>query len=152
MSQREEDAGPTVLLVEDSLDDVLLTRRAFRRAGIERVLRVCSDGDEAMEYLLTQAQSSLGTTSTLPALILLDWKLPKKDGLEVLIWIRSQPQLQAAPVVVVSASGQQDEIDRARAAGADEYLHKPLHARSLLDLLDSLNLASLKALVVSTAG
>jgi len=143
MSAGASEPAITVLLVEDSLDDVLLTRRAFRKAGIEGVLHICADGDAALEYLSDRD----AIAQPRPSLVLLDWKLPKKDGLEVLSWIRKQARFQDLPVVVVSASGQQDEIQRAHTAGANAYIQKPLHVTGLREVIETLGLSGLKALL-----
>jgi len=138
----------TVLLVEDGLDDVLLARRAFRKVGLEHTLRVCSDGAEAVAYLTPHALSQ-HEFDRAPQLVLLDWKLPKRSGLEVLCWIRAQVSLHELPIVIVSASGQPDEMEQARSAGANAYLHKPLTSTSLLELLQRPELAALKACAMS---
>jgi CheY-like chemotaxis protein len=147
MRESDVHSAALVLLVEDSVDDVLLTRRAFRKAGIEHVLDVCNDGETAVEYL--QSLLAKSEAQALPVLVLLDWKLPKKNGLELLVWIRSQAKLRDLPVVVLSASGQQDEMDRAQLEGANAYRMKPLNLESLLSLLATLNLSGLQALIAS---
>ncbi len=96
--------GPIVLLVEDNADDVLLTRRAFRKANITCHIENVSDGEAAVAYLGGTGRYSDRMQYPLPCLILLDLKLPLKSGIEVLTWLRDQPGLRRIPVVVLTTS------------------------------------------------
>ena len=109
-------AGPHVLLVEDNPDDVLLMRRAFRRAGVPVQLAVAEHGDAAVERLAAGGG---------PALVLLDWKLARRSGLEVLRWIRDEPARDTLPVVVLTSSREDEDVREAYGAGANSVLHKP---------------------------
>lgn len=126
---------PTLLLVEDSEDDVFLMQRAFQKAQLTVPLQVASDGPEATRRLSDETQP-------LPALVLLDLNLPVQSGLEVLRWIRSQPRLRDLPVYVYSASIRTQDADRARAAGATDFLIKPAGTDELVRMA-----ARLKALL-----
>jgi len=128
-------ASPNIVIVEDSLDDTLLTRRALRKAGIGVPVQVCADGEEGIRHL--------GHAGS-PTLVLLDWKLPRRSGAEVLAWIRAHPALGAVPVIVVSSSRLPEDIDAARGAGANAFLEKPLQSQALLEQLDRLGLAALR--------
>jgi len=124
-----------VVVVEDSLDDTLLTRRALRKAGIGVPVHVCADGEAGMRHL---------DAGPAPALVLLDWKLPRRNGAEVLAWIRAHGSLGAVPVIVVSSSRLPEDIDAARAAGANAFLEKPLQFEALLEQLERLGLNALR--------
>ena len=142
-------SDPTVLLVEDNIDDVLLTQRAFRKAGVQASLQVAADGDEAVAYLRGDGAYGDRTAHPMPALVLLDWKLPKRSGREVLQWVRQQPQFVALPVVVLTSSREQEDIDRAYGAGANSYLQKPVMLENLTELSSRLEGYWLRTNVVS---
>jgi CheY-like chemotaxis protein len=142
-------AQNTVLLVEDNPDDVLLTRRAFRKAGIEAQLRVAQDGDEAVAYLQAAGMFADRDAHPRPELILLDWKLPKRSGGEVLRWIRTQAHLRSTPVVVLSSSREQEDIDDAYGAGCNSFLQKPVRFDKLTELSSRLHMYWLQTNVVS---
>lgn len=130
----------TVLLVEDNPDDVILIQRAFRKARIVSPLRVVTDGEQAMAYLDGSGTYADRHHNPLPVLILLDWKLPRKNGLEVLAWIRSRPDLKELPVVVLTSSREPSDIRSAYGAGANSYLLKPVDFANLLALVEGLGL------------
>jgi len=115
--------GRPVLLVEDSQDDAEFTIRALRQAGIVGVIDHMHDGEEALEYLLG---SSGATRRALPLFVLLDIKVPKVDGLEVLARIRLEPRIRALPTVILSSSDVIQDIERAYALGANSYVRKPV--------------------------
>ncbi len=134
----QERGGANILIVEDSVDDLLLTQRALRKAGVHASVRVCEDGEDGMRQL---------ETVPLPSLILLDWKLPRRSGAEVLAWIRKHPELRDVPVIVVSSSRLPEDIEAARAAGARAFLEKPLRSGELVQQLDALGLSALRTAV-----
>ena len=115
----------TVLHVEDDPNDVLLLQRAFRRAGLTHALQVVTDGDQAVAYLTGQGQYTDRSAHPLPSLILLDLKLPRRSGLEVLAWLRSDPEVKKLPVIVLTSSRLSEDVDRAYALGANSYMAKP---------------------------
>lgn len=127
-----------ILVVEDDQNDVLLIQRAFTKARILNPLRVVSNGDEAIAYLSGDSQFGNRQTYPIPVLVLLDLKLPRRSGLEVLLWIRHQPGLKRLPVVVLTSSRESSDINRAYDLGANSYLVKPVGFDSLLDLVKSL--------------
>ncbi|MGF1479337.1 MAG: response regulator [Cyanophyceae cyanobacterium] len=114
---------PTILLVEDDSNDVLLIERAFRKANVNTQIEIVADGDEAIAYL---TQQSLARSDALPALVLLDLKLPRRSGLEVLEWVRQQPLLKRLLVVVLTSSRESPDIARAYDLGVNSYLVKPV--------------------------
>jgi len=115
-----------ILLAEDNEVDVLLTRRAFAKAGLLNPLHVVSDGQEAIDYLSGVGKYSDRAEYPLPVLLLLDLKMPKKNGLEVLRWVREQPGLRALRVIVLSTSDLFLDVNRAYQLGANSYLVKPV--------------------------
>ena len=125
----------TILLVEDDPNDVLLIRRALRNAMIANPLREVADGDEAIAYLSGVDGYGDRDAHPLPALVLLDLKLPRRDGVEVLRWIRAQPGLRRLPVVVLTSSRETADVNRAYDEGANSYLVKPVAFDALLELV-----------------
>ena len=113
--------GP-ILLVEDNPDDVLLTRRAFAKNHISNVIIVAGDGEEALQRLFPAD----GTAPLRPALILLDIKLPKVDGLEVLRRIRGHDSAATLPVVVLTTSNEERDIVESYRLGANSFVRKPV--------------------------
>ncbi|MCC2958059.1 response regulator [Massilia sp. IC2-477] len=141
MSDEDDATGlPVILLVEDNPDDVLLARRAVKKAALSVSLQVVQDGDEAVAYLDGGAHFADRERHPLPDLVLLDLKLPKRSGLEVLRWVRSQSVLDATPVVVLTSSGEDEDIQKAYALGANSYLQKPVAFHGLVQLLGVLDL------------
>jgi CheY-like chemotaxis protein len=132
--------GYTILLVEDDPNDVLLIERAFRRANLANPLRVVGDGEAALAYLSGELPYADRDRYPMPLMILLDLKLPRKSGLEVLAWLRQQPGLKRLPVVVLTSSREASDINRAYDLGANSYLVKPVDFDALLDMVKNLNL------------
>jgi CheY-like chemotaxis protein len=124
-----------ILLVEDDPDDVLLVRRALDVAGPGIPLHVVSDGDAAIAYFEARRPSGAGECRALPCFVLLDLKLPRRSGLEVLEWLRAQPVLRRVPVVVLTSSGQQHDVDRAYDVGVNSYLVKPVRSQAFVEML-----------------
>jgi len=120
-----------ILHVEDNPDDVMLMNLAFTRAGIGARLHVVNDGDEAIAAL----ESSVQPGGAPPVCVLLDVKLPRISGLEVLAWIRNQPHLKRMPVILLTSSSQTADINRAYDLGANSFLVKPPDLDSLTQLV-----------------
>ena len=130
----------TILLVEDDPNDILLIRRAFRKANLANPLQVVRNGEEAIAYLARQEPYANQGGYSLPVLILLDLKLPRKSGFEVLEWLRDQPGLRRLPVVVLTSSAETLDINRAYDLGANSYLVKPVAFDALLQMVKTLGL------------
>ena len=127
----------TILHVEDDPNDVLLLQRALKKLNINADVRPVSDGDQAVAYLTEIANSSDGKAPPVPGLVLLDLKMPRKSGLEVLAWIRSQPRFKRLLVVVFTSSRHDDDLNKAYDLGANSYLVKPVEFESLRELMNS---------------
>jgi CheY-like chemotaxis protein len=125
--------GAPVLLVEDDPDDVLLTELAFEETRFPSPLRVVRDGEEAVAYLGGTGGFADRARFPLPALVLLDLKLPRRSGFEVLAWIRAHPVLRRLPVVVLTSSRETSDVDRAYGLGASSYIVKPVAHEALLE-------------------
>ena len=111
-----------------------MTRRAFKLAGLINPLVVVQDGDEAIAYLKGEGKFSNRTEYPLPTLMLLDLKMPRKNGFEVLEWLRTQPTLSALRVVVLTTSDQIHDVNRAYQLGANSFLTKPVDFRDFVQL------------------
>ena len=135
---------PPVLYVEDDDNDVLLMRRAWTWVGVEHPLQVVSDGREALAYLAGEAPYANRVDYPLPCLVLLDLKMPKMSGLDVLRWIRSQPAIVALHVVVFSSSKLPIDINAAHALRIDAYVVKPGTYDEWVAMVDNLNVYWLK--------
>jgi CheY-like chemotaxis protein len=115
----------TILLVEDDANDVYFMKRAARKAGILDSLHVAQDGQEAMDYLEGLGEYANRERFPLPCLVLLDLKLPRVMGFEVLKWMRQQPALRSTIVIVLTSSDLRADVDLAYRLGANSYLVKP---------------------------
>lgn len=132
-------SAETILLVEDNADDAFALQRALKKAGIGNPLRIATDGQQAVDYLTLSADPARQEQYPLPFLVLLDLKLPYRDGFQVLEWIRLQPDLtQAVVVVMLTGWDEAKDQQRAYALGARSYLVKPAAAEDIKSLLDSL--------------
>lgn len=114
-----------ILLVEDRDDDVFLVRRAFEKAGLKNPFQVAHDGEEAIAYLSGEGRFSNRVEFPLPWLVLLDLKMPKVDGFDVLRWVRSQQHLSGIIIVVLTSSNQIRDVNDAYKLGANSFLVKP---------------------------
>ncbi|MBF2004606.1 response regulator [Chlorogloeopsis fritschii PCC 9212] len=130
----------TILLVEDNRKDILLIQRAFRKAGINNPLQVVNDGDAAVLYLSGGEPYSDRGNYPLPTLVLLDLKLPRRSGIEVLMWLRQQPLLKRLPVVVLTTSREYADINQVYDIGANAYIVKPVVFNDLVEIVNTLNL------------
>jgi len=128
----------TVLHVEDDPNDTLLFQHACRKAGVIFDLQAVSDGDQAIAYLRGANDFSDRGKYPLPQLILLDLKMPRVSGFDVLAWIRSEDSLKQMPVVVLTSSNHDADIKRAYDLGAKSYLVKPVGFEALVDLVKTL--------------
>ncbi|HEY3755834.1 MAG TPA: response regulator [Opitutaceae bacterium] len=124
----------TILLVEDSEDDVFFMERALASTAFRGKFSVAKDGQMALDYLEGTGQFADRKAHPIPSLVLLDLKLPHVLGLDVLKWIRLRPELQNLPVIVLTSSGERSDLDRAYRLGANAFMVKPSDADDLLGL------------------
>ncbi len=130
-----------LLLVEDDPNDVMLFRRAKDKAKLANPLHVVSDGNAAIAYLSDQSQYADRNTHPFPTMMLLDLKLPRKPGLEVLDWLRQQQDIhRRLPVVVMTSSKESADVGKAYDLGANSYLVKPVAFDTLLAMVRALGM------------
>jgi len=116
----------TILLVEDNVDDIELTLRAFKSNRIGNEVIVARDGQEALDYLFGTGKFEGRDPRQIPAMILLDLKLPKIDGLEVLRRVREDERTRLSPVVILTSSAEEGDVYRGYDLGANSYIRKPV--------------------------
>ncbi|GAB3243824.1 response regulator [Chitinimonas naiadis] len=124
-----------ILLVEDNPDDEALTIRAFGKNGIQNPIVVARDGQEAIDYLYAQGSHAGRDLSERPILILLDIKLPKLNGIEVLRQIRSSEPTKLIPVVVLTTSKEEDDLVKSYSLGANSYIRKPVDFMQFMEVV-----------------
>ncbi|HSU56706.1 MAG TPA: response regulator [Candidatus Dormibacteraeota bacterium] len=133
-----------VLQVEDTEEDVVLLRYAFQQAGIQSVLRAVPHGEAAMDYILGKGDFYDREAFPLPALILLDLKLPGMSGLELLGWVRSSSPIRMVPVIVLSSSSHRTDVESAYERCANAFVTKPSGIDELTELVEGLKIFWLK--------
>ena len=112
-----------ILLVEDNEDDIMITKRAIQKGQIKNTLCVARDGEEAMDFLRRRGRFR---EASRPGFVLLDLNMPKLDGFEVLREVKNDPDLRSIPVVVLTTSGRDEDIEQAYALGCNNYIVKPV--------------------------
>ncbi len=127
-----------VLLVEDDLEDIEITRRAFKEGRIANPLDVVRDGEEAMEFLRHTGRHADASKAPRPGLILLDLKMPRLDGREVLKLIKRDPELRRIPVVVLTTSSEEADVLECYDNGANTYITKPVEFDNFLQAVITL--------------
>jgi CheY-like chemotaxis protein len=115
-----------ILLVEDNPDDVELTMRAFEKANITNEVMLARDGAEALDFLFATGPYTDRDPADLPTVILLDIKLPKVDGIEVLRRVRADERTKFLPVVMLTSSSEQEDLVSSYSEGANSYVRKPV--------------------------
>jgi len=130
----------TILLVEDNPDDEELTLLALKESNVINDIVVARDGVEALDYLFGTGQYAGHEPSRLPQLILLDLKLPKLGGLEVLERLRADPRTQLIPVVILTCSSEEEDVIASYRLGANSYVRKPVEFHHFADAIKQLGL------------
>ena len=129
-----------ILLVEDNPSDADLTRRAFTKSHISNPLVVVEDGQEALDYLRCEGAYGERSITETPALVLLDLKLPKVPGLEVLRLIRADTRIRRIPVVILTSSKEEDDIGAGYDLGVNSYVRKPVDFKEFQTVIEHLGL------------
>jgi len=129
-----------LLLVEDNPTDEKLTLRAFKKSGVANEIIVVRDGAEALDFLFATGPYTSRATAELPAVILLDLKLPRIDGLEVLRRIRADERTRCLPVVILTASKEHEDLARGYSLGANAYVRKPVGFTEFSEAVKTLGL------------
>lgn len=130
----------SILLVDDNPSDIALTQRAMARSAIKNPLVVAEDGQQALDYLFGSGANAPHRAGDAPILILLDLKLPRIDGLEVLRRIRADSRTRRIPVVLLSSSGEQTDIAAGYDLGANSYIRKPVDFHQFAETIRQLGL------------
>jgi two-component system response regulator len=133
-------AGKPLLLVEDNPDDEALTLRAFKKNNISNEVVVARDGAEALDYLFGAGKHAGRDTTVQPQVILLDLKLPKLDGIEVLRRIRADKRTQTVPVVILTSSKEEQDLMNGYKLGCNSYVRKPVNFDEFLEAARQLGL------------
>ena len=123
-----------LLHVEDDPNDVLLLQRAFRKSNLAVTIQAVNDGDKAVAYLSGANEFADREKFPLPSVVLLDLKMPRKSGLEVLAWIRKEQKLRRMVVIIFTSSKHDEDVNRAYDLGANSYQVKPVGFDMLVDL------------------
>ena len=129
-----------ILLVEDNPSDIGLTQRAFAKSRITNKLVIAEDGQEALDYLFAAGKHTGRDVSEVPALVLLDLKLPRVDGLEVLRQIRADPRTDRIPVVILTTSQEEQDVAQSYDLGANSYIRKPVDFVKFAQAIEHLGL------------
>jgi CheY-like chemotaxis protein len=129
-----------ILLVEDNLDDAEMTLRALRKANIVNNIKVARDGAEALEFIFGENAQTHHRVEDVPKLILLDLKLPKIDGFEVLKRIKDDPRTKRIPIVVLTSSREQQDVVESYQLGVNSYIVKPVNFDGFVDAVGKLGM------------
>ncbi|MBI3608110.1 MAG: response regulator [Nitrospirae bacterium] len=129
----------TILLVEDNLQDIEITRRAFAKGRVRNDLMVVRDGEEALDYLHHRGKFHDPATSPRPGMILLDLNLPKVGGLEVLQQIKQDDHLKTIPVIVLTVSQREEDVVRSYDLGVNTYIQKPVEFDSFMRVVNAVH-------------
>ena len=127
-----------VLLVEDREDDILLIQKAFAQAALSNAVHIVRDGEQAIQYINGDGAYADRATFPLPQIMLLDLKLPRVDGFEVLRWLRAQPELDHIIVLVLTLSNDIRDVTRAYKLGANSFMVKPTDFQDVTGMISLL--------------
>jgi len=129
-----------ILFVEDSMDDATLTMRALKKSGLTNRLHHVKDGAEALDFIYGRGEYSERNIMENPKLILLDLKMPKVSGIEVLASLKSAPATNGIPVVILTSSKEDPDVKKCYALGANSYIVKPVESENFFQAIKELGL------------
>jgi len=129
-----------ILLVEDNPNDEELTLRALKKANIANQVAIARDGQEALDFLFSTGKYAGREPPTMPAVVLLDLKLPKLDGIDVLQRIRADPRTKLIPVVILTSSSEDEDMVRSYQSGANSYVRKPIEFSAFANAVTQLGM------------
>lgn len=135
-----DQTSKTILLVEDNPDDVKLTLRALKRNNIQNPITVARDGIEALDFLFARAAHAARADMLLPALIMLDLKMPRLDGLGVLKAIRANERTRLIPAVILTTSQEEQDLVNSYSLGANSYVRKPVDFAEFMESVRTLGI------------
>ena len=147
-----ENNAQLILIVEDNDDDYIATMRAFKKANFANPVQRCTNGDQALDYLFRRGEFSAPGKAPRPGLILLDLNLPGTDGRSVLHTIKAAPELLKIPVVVLTTSNAEQDIEQCYAAGANSYVQKPVDFEGFIRAIARLSEYWLKVSILPKGG
>ena len=130
----------TILVAEDDTDDAFFLQRAFHKAGVRTSLKFVRDGQEVIDYLDGEGEFTDHAAHPTPDLLLLDLKMPRMNGFQVLEWVRNQPDFKRLPVIIFSSSDDGKDINQAYDLGANSYLLKPHSSEDLIAVAHKLQM------------
>jgi CheY-like chemotaxis protein len=128
-----------ILVAEDEESDAFILKTAFRKAAVPCRVIIVRDGQEAVDYLLGEGNYANRSAHSLPALIVLDLKMPRMNGFDVLAWLAAHPELKRIPAIVLSSSSDETDIQKARKLGACEYFVKPYSLAELVKIAQQMH-------------
>lgn len=131
-------ASQPILIVEDSDEDYFATIRALRKSGLANLICRCENGDQALAYLFREGRYSDRQLSPRPGIILLDLNLPGTGGQEVLAEIKQDAVLKKIPVIVLTTSDEEEDVEKCYAEGANSYIRKPVDMKGFMDAIQQL--------------
>lgn len=129
-----------ILLVEDNVDDMEMTLRALRKTNVVNSIKVARDGAEALDFIFGEGSPVAQKVESVPKLILMDLKLPKVNGLEVLQRVKSDPRTKRIPIVILSSSMEQQDVVESYQLGVNSYVVKPVNFESFIEAVGKLGL------------
>lgn len=135
----ERDKTLIIVIADDDPDDRLLAREALNEGELPSVLHFVEDGEELMDFLRRRGKYGNGTKAPRPDLILLDLNMPKKDGREVILEVKSDPALRRIPIVVLTTSKAEEDVLRSYDLGVNSFIVKPVTFEELVDVMKTVN-------------
>ena len=140
LKDKERDGTPlNILLVEDNEADIKISQRAFAKSDVKNNVYIARDGEEALQFVRHEGKFKDKTQFPRPGLILLDIKMPKKDGFQVLKELKSDPQYDFIPVIMLTSSRNEEDIVKSYRSGAASFIQKPINYDSFLKVVNNFN-------------